>query len=284
VVFENCSVRRKSSPASASLAFGWIRGGLDEPTVIRDCYLEQGVQVYSLPPLLDSDPPPGTVLVTRNYITGDGTGLMAGDIFQHCVIRNNVFSGELPYPFMDYVVHADWFELSNNTFLTISPPVVVNSLGAWILHERSLSDRKGEKNPQPIPDRGHAPSGQGAIYNNLHSRPGFLNVTGGAEDEPWTWQIGHNCYPGDGVIPARNALPRETNIIATPVFISIVPSDRDFARLQLDSPGSTSQAGGNWPKYTGSLPPGPVPAEGDWFTRLRERWGNLKPGTPAKPE
>lgn len=279
VVFENCAVRRKSSPVSQSLTFGDIKGSIDRPSVIRECFVEQGLQIYALHPL-NSLPPTGSALVTRNYITGELDGLMAGGTFQHCVIRNNIFARTLQNPLIQQVVQADWFELSNNTFFTLSAAVRMDSLAAQFLHERSISGRKGEKNPPPAPIRGHAPAGQGAIYNNLHNRPGFMNVTGGAEDEPWTWQVGFNCYPGDGDIPSKNAMSRNTNIIANPIFYSILPHDRDYARLKPDSPGSTSKAGRKWPNTTGALPSGRAPQEGDWFTKLLGRWGDLKPSNP----
>lgn len=265
VVIEHCAIRRANSPGSQSLVIGGIRGDRDEPTVVRECFIEQGMQVYTLGP-------DGSAIVARNFFTGELHGLMAGGAFQQCVIRNNIFSSTLKFPFIQHVVHADWFELSNNTFFSFPETVLMESLASAQLQERAVRELNGEKNPQLSVERGNAPTGQGAIYNNLHSRPGFLNVTGGAEDEPWTWQIGYNCYPGDGDIPTRNALPRDTNIIANPMFYSIVPHDRDYARLMPDSPGSTSKAGGKWPNYTGALPPGPVPQEGDWFTRLREKW------------
>lgn len=265
VVMEHCAVRRANSPGSQSLVIGSIRGAVDEPTVVRECFIEQGMQFYTLGP-------DGSAIVARNFFAGELHGLMAGGAFQQCVIRNNIFSGTLKFPFTQHVVHADWFELSNNTFFSFPESVLMESLASAQLQERAVRELKGEKNPQLSVDRGHAPTGRGAIFNNLHSRPGFLNVTGGAEDEPWTWQIGYNCYPGDGDIPARNALPRETNIIAHPVFYSIAPHDSDYARLRPDSPGSTSRAGAQWPNYTGALPPGSVPADGDWFTRLQQRW------------
>jgi hypothetical protein len=35
-------------------------------------------------------------------------------------------------------------------------------------------------------------------------------------------------------------------------------------------------AGGDLPTYIGALLPGPAPPEGDWFTRLLERWEEVQ--------
>jgi hypothetical protein len=73
-----------------------------------------------------------------------------------------------------------------------------------------------------------------------------------------------------------NESPAEHHFIVTefvprPKYISDTPTDRDFLRLPADSPHP-----GTGPNdYYGALPPGPAPKEGDWCTRLRERWKDV---------
>lgn len=261
VVFENCAVRRLGE--GSFTCFGGIRGEPDRPNLIRDCYLENTLQAYS-----SGDK--GSVVVLRNYLAGE-TGLAIEAKFKLCVVRHNIFAPTMRMAFNHGVIDADWFEFSNNTILSFPDTILMDTKTALLTFEKWDRVRKGI-NEAPQIDWGHAPAGAGAIYNNLHSRTGFLNVTGGGEREPWSWKIGYNVYPGDGPVPAQNAMNQVSNIIATPMFYSIWTKDADFARLNPDSPGATVSAGEGWPGYAGALPPGPAPKEGDWFTRLRERW------------
>ncbi len=92
-----------------------------------------------------------------------------------------------------------------------------------------------------------------------------------------TWQVDHNCYTRRGAYP-----PAPTDLVADPGFLSLDPADRNYLRLPAESPLAKGGAGGAWPSYVGALPPGPAPKEGDWFTRLRERWpiAEAPAGTP----
>jgi len=62
------------------------------------------------------------------------------------------------------------------------------------------------------------------------------------------------------------------NIIAPPGFISLAPDTRDFARIPRDGPCAKLPRRDGGPTFAGALPPGPAPPEGDWFTRLLDRW------------
>lgn len=46
------------------------------------------------------------------------------------------------------------------------------------------------------------------------------------------------------------------------------PLDRNFMRIKADPKFQIPETG----EYIGALPPGPAPAEGDWFTELLDRW------------
>jgi hypothetical protein len=63
-----------------------------------------------------------------------------------------------------------------------------------------------------------------------------------------------------------------SNLIAVPKFISDAPDDRNYARLVIADPFASAESAAGGKTYYGALPPGPAPPEGDWFTRLQERW------------
>jgi hypothetical protein len=261
VVFENCAVRRKGSGSFTT--FGAIRGEPDRPNVIRECYFENILQGYT-------SGSEGSLVVVRNYLAGEH-GLAFAEKFKLCSVRHNIFAPTVKVALFQNILAADWFDFSNNTILSFPDAIVMDTKSALAEFEKWESARKGISDAPQI-DRGHAPAGTGAVYNNLHSRSGFLNVTGGGEREPWSWKIGHNVYPGNGAIAIENAMTQPSNVMATPVFYSVWTNDADFARLRPDSPGASSSPGEGWPDYAGALPPGPVPKQGDWFTTLRDRW------------
>ena len=60
---------------------------------------------------------------------------------------------------------------------------------------------------------------------------------------------------GAGELP-----PAETDVVKEVQFMSTDAKDRNYLRLPADE------------EYAGALSPGPAPEEGDWFTRLLDRW------------
>jgi hypothetical protein len=61
--------------------------------------------------------------------------------------------------------------------------------------------------------------------------------------------------------------------VANPEFISLDPKQRDYARIAIDSAAASNATKDG--SFIGALAPGPAPPEGDWFTRLRERWQDV---------
>jgi len=64
-------------------------------------------------------------------------------------------------------------------------------------------------------------------------------------------------------------------------LLSIDPASRNY--LRLDAKQLPKDAAGQ-PIQFGALPPGPAPPEGDWFTRLRERWTDVLADVESTPE
>lgn len=85
------------------------------------------------------------------------------------------------------------------------------------------------------------------------------------------WQIGPSFILFSSSGPFSKMDLTEGNLPQAK-FLSLDPAQRDYLRIAVDSPLATGGAGEDWPGYIGALPPGPAPAEGDWFTWLRERW------------
>lgn len=82
-----------------------------------------------------------------------------------------------------------------------------------------------------------------------------------------SWRFERNSvshtYDSDRDIPLF-----KTEFLGAPEFLSVDPSDRDYMRIKPTPRFRTASDG----SYLGALPPGPAPPQGDWFTRLRERW------------
>jgi serine/threonine protein kinase len=59
-----------------------------------------------------------------------------------------------------------------------------------------------------------------------------------------------------------------TERLVKPEFLSLDPLDRNFIRIKADPRFLIPETG----EYIGALPPGPAPAEGDWFTEMLDKW------------
>jgi hypothetical protein len=120
------------------------------------------------------------------------------------------------------------------------------------------------------------------IRNNLRREPGLLVILEGPEKQlsalVQNWQVDHNGYPrevrqGEHRLLKRNIWPRAArDTVGEPRFLSSDPAHPDYLRLLVDNAQAKGGAGGDWPDYLGALPPGPAPKQGDWFTRLRQKW------------
>ncbi len=261
-VVENCWFRSSSSSKwGVSLHIGWGREAKVRPFWMRECVFEGMVAVNAQNRFAE-------VVIQRNYFLGEGKVQhvsFAEDHYHRAVIRENVFSGR-PINFEILFQKAKEIrelEISNNTTLSAGP------LGFAVI---------------PL-------EGSVRIRNNLRARPGLVVMDVGAESgmpqAVKNWQVGNNAFPRQLAEPEqgleqKNIFPQApTDIVAAARFLSDDPTARDYLRLPEDSPLCKGGTGAAWPSYIGALPPGPAPKDGDWFTRLRQRWGNLAPA--AKP-
>ena len=238
-----------------------------KPVVIRDCRFDGRLGINA------DWCPVGDVLVVRNdfaftapekshnFVQVTGT-------FRNLVIRNNVFAAPdtcyLSFWHLKEMTEA--VQVSNNSF--VSPTALVFD--------------------ETVPRR------TVRLCNNLFAARGGILVPAGAPSEVVRrWEIGSNTFRERwwGSSSARSLLPLSaTDRLADLVeFLSWDAANPVYLRLRADSPLAKAGAGGAWPSYVGALPPGPAPKEGDWFTRLRERWrdvpaGQAPPGQPKRAD
>jgi hypothetical protein len=222
------------------------------PTIVRDCeFLSGGIHAYSY----QESPLTASVIIYRNLFAGEFIGrsyaVNVNPNWQAIWIRENVFAGDRPAnllrlnggePPTGRKVH-----ILNNTFLHADEAILV----------------------------AYAPPYDGVLLeNNLFAAPAFNFQTPGMRTKAIaSWQLRNNWFaqPRDLAEDDLRTLG-DTNLIGPLNFLSTDESHRDFLRLPATSPAATGGAGGDQPTYLGALPPGPAPPDGDWFTRLMERW------------
>ncbi|HVX13044.1 MAG TPA: protein kinase [Pirellulales bacterium] len=226
----------------------------DAPVVVRNCVFDCGsIELQALPDGQWS----GTLLVEHNCFRS-GYVAFGKRRFHQALIRHNVFD---KFDVATTRPGAIWFdglseigssvEIANNTVLT----------GGFSV------------NGAP-PTRGFV------IRNNLTLTGTMLDGIAGKSllEIAKNWRQDHNGYTRLGSFAKS-----PTDLTADPGFLSRDPADRDYARIPADGPLATGGAGGDWPAFIGALPPGPAPKEGDWFTRLQERWRGVdQKTTPSK--
>jgi len=254
-VLENCAILATADSNGASLELSdrvqATNDGLGMSICVRDCVFRECLVLSAHHVRVPPDPDHlSTAVVEHNYFTGTGTEfqlMFAGQSMDKLAIRHNVFAGKSKRDVHMHAVDAAALELSNNTLTSTVGLSIYESI----------------------------PKGAVTIRNNLRSQEGFIQLEGGAEQRltqaSRSWIVDHNTYPDPPAGASRtNALPRSPgDVPAAPRFLSKVLQEADFLRIPADDPGATGGAGGAWPSYIGALPPGPAPADGDWFTRLR---------------
>lgn len=259
-VIENCSIGLIDSESTAQclgLAFFFETEHLSSPpNWVRDCLFERGLGISPEP---NSDPVPPPTVIEHNYFRGVSPVSPYHIELQKLVIRHNIF--ETPRSQALYGLQIlgvrESLEILNNT---VSPPLDDAHTG-FAFYERT-----------PPPNV--------IIRNNLSNSSVICDAVT-KEDRPKlaeSWRSDHNSY----VWKHPKSFTSASDIVGPTAFLSVDPQHPDAWRIPADSPLATGGAGGDLPRYIGALPPGPAPKEGDWFTRLQERW--LKPAAPPKAQ
>lgn len=240
-----------------------------KPNVIRECRFEASLLIEA-----PQDFNAMTMILERNYFNLQKdlrinrfvrhVTLYAGENspFKRVVIRHNVFAGRADCDILLGAKELAELEISNNTLLS-SAGVCVNT----------------------------APLGTVTIRNNLRGKPAILSLPEGDEkamvNAQRTWRVGHNSYPRwQTLIALQTLFPKAPDdVLAAPRFLSADAQESNYLRLPTDDPLARAGSGGAWPTHLGALPPGPAPKDGDWFTRLRERWASADkpPADKDKP-
>ncbi len=266
-ILENCLIHALGDTEGEAIDLGnWGPDDGREITVtVRDCVIHGALSVFTRDKSSHREHGlRATAVFHQNYFIGTNNSdqlSVNGRTIDQVIVRENVFAGPSTYAIcFRHSNLAASIELSNNS--------IMSSHGIHFI--------------------GTVPQDAVTLRNNLRLRERFMQLK--SVDEPASlaavpkWEIDHNAYLD---VPAVSAtkydLPRRTGDFATiPLMISKVADDINFLRIQPNDPLANAGAGGDWPTYIGALPPGPAPADGDWFTRLRERWGELNPATQVE--
>jgi serine/threonine protein kinase/pectin methylesterase-like acyl-CoA thioesterase len=260
LVVENCSFGlsvpdpdRRTNCSGLQLSFDQHRRAL-QPVWIRACLLEKNVGADG--PLAN-----GTIVVENNLFQDSAVAMDNCDLHT-LVVRHNVFEN----PKLDPM----WF---NNVSSVKETLEVVNNTASMPSDSRSTG----------IPFLKVLPPSNVIIRNNLSDSNVVMN------DQLWNrkpnsfelWQVDHNGYSRE----IRPYMRATTDVVGKFTFLSTDTTNADAWRIPGDSPLATGGAGGSLPGYIGALPPGPAPKDGDWFTRLRERWSteNIKRSETSSP-
>lgn len=90
-----------------------------------------------------------------------------------------------------------------------------------------------------------------------------------------SWQVGYNhflnTWQGDNLYPET-----ESDQVGGLEFLSLEADQKDYLRIK-DRKLMARAESDDEPNQVGAFPAGPAPNEGDWFTRLRERWAKVAP-------
>jgi len=229
----------------------WVEprlGGQEPDLVVRGCLFDSAY--LCLISLQAEDEATASFRVERNYFTHSFIGL-GKEAIKNTLIRHNVFDGRKPAIDIQLKHVVGSLDFSNNT--------------VW----GAQNSFRGAETKLNYNIEGFAPRRGITIRNNITLYgPGLTeNLQGMRTEFIKNWRIDHNAYTRFGSFPRFPG-----DILEEPQFLSTSEKHRDYLRITSDCPQATGGAGGDWPDYIGALPPGPAPAEGDWFTRLRERW------------
>jgi hypothetical protein len=250
ITVEGCRFRFEKSPAKAEntgLFFGATGpAGWEVAAAIRDCEFRGG-GLYSF----NHDPqnPAQVIVVRSNLFSGDGSragrGIALSSSHKAFVCEQNVFTagGQHCIVVASYGQPADGsrIRIANNLFMNARQSVVAAYWSAFA----------------------------GVTFNrNLISGVSFYAADrAGQETEPFRdWRVSNNWFVSTEDEWTKGFLAADpSNRTGSLNFLSTDPSHRDYLRLPAASPAAQSD-------YLGPFPPGPAPPEGDWFTRLQERW------------
>jgi hypothetical protein len=247
---EECRFRFENPPSKgihAGLDLGATgRGGWEVAAAIRDCeFRGGGLYSYNHKP----QPPTQVIVVRRNLFSGDGgrtgNGIAIRSSHKAFVCEQNVFvaAGQncIVIASRDQPAAGSRVRIANNLFMNARTSVVV------------AYDRRFE----------------GVTFDrNLIAAVPFHAVDSASQEtEPFKdWRVSNNWFVSTEDEWTKGFLAADpSNRTGSLNFLSTDPSHRDYLRLPAASPAAQSD-------HLGPFPPGPAPPEGDWFTRLQERW------------
>lgn len=237
---------------------GWGLEDSPEMSVgVRDWVIEECLTVVSSPKLVRQPGQRGAnVLLSRVWFPGrdlDHHVVVAGDTLERLTVRKCLFTGQAYHNVVALRCGIGTDIEVDHCYLEAANPL-------------SFSES--------------IPRGVVALRNNLRNGAGVACFWGGseafAEEADRTWRIEHNAHNlrPDETQKVRLLKRAPTDVALQPRWLSLDLSDRNAYRLAADAPLGSAGTDGS---HIGPLPPGPPPANGDWFTRLREWWAAAAP-------
>jgi hypothetical protein len=243
------------------------------PVVIRNCAFATPLEVF----LSDSA---SNLLVQQNWFNRSlycslNLGSIPDHFGSHVVeVSENLFDGTssgtgIATSLDQADRESQFLTVANNTFLG---------------YARTEVNYKLLRQPQVAPHTSvvrnhfHVPYGSlgfqrshGALRNNV-------DMAAAANRQ---WQIAENSAPFFSSEPGILVQPGGMRIWNT-LLLSRDRADRDYLRFPADAPlrlESTDES----PSWIGALPLGPAPPEGDWFTKILDRWNSVPESSPQAP-
>jgi hypothetical protein len=252
LVVENCAFTRMGGPVKGTPAFGVHGWGFNAaaPIVLRECLFDSGgASLTALSPATAATPAP-LYLVRRNYFHGRSVRLALDGNYVEAYVEHNLQS-------------SNGLDDCGLMISNLGPESRV------IIRNNTFHDVAGDHVRVPIPL-----TSQVEILNNILLRPlGTSDRHGAPAEFDWSrWKVARNAYARAHRPGHKNAVFTTADLAGRPEFLSTDPADVQFLRIPAEGPLSKPMESDGGPNYVGALPPGPAPADGDWFTRLRERW------------
>lgn len=217
-----------------------------QPIRVRECVFEGVPLTLGFKALVNA-----TIIIERNFFSRSGVNVGTDAELQTLIVRHNVFDiPEHKYLLFEGLHNVrESLSVLNNTATPAGTDIMI---GIAFMYE--------------------APIEKVTIRNNLSNNNVGVNAgtVKNREAAIANWTMGNNGYVRMWGPDSTPRLP--SDVIAPYSFLSLDPTAPNAWRIPIDSVQATAGAGGDLPTYMGALPPGPAPKDGDWFTRLQERW------------
>jgi hypothetical protein len=210
--------------------------------LVRDCFFDK---CHTYAQVQDEAPAEPDFYVVRNLFQETRGSVTVVNSWRRVVVKNNLITSS------DVAGVAFGNSSGVSSIVVTGNTILADELGVQFI---------GEVFPKNV-----------TLTNNVLFGVRFASKHSGGMPVPASvsnWTVGNNLYLAES--DESYELPRgPTDRRGGPELFSLARNEADYLRASGDA--LIVEGGG----FIGALPPGPVPPEGDWFTRLRERWKDV---------